>query len=332
MKRLLVHLTNSKNETRDFVFHSGTNAIDPSDRALFDFTSEEIASGGLSFDVDGIAISPFENEGGKVFELSVVSKGLCEFEAVFFLKSDENLADKAKAIRIDLSTLRDLPIEDESARMEKLDRIFEILKKWEVGYLLIDFSAENNRDHHNALLEKLVLLDDVVSLTLPYVPSKADAEDEDVIIRSDRALFPYAKQAIKEQSLNLVFAAIFSLIGSFGLTYGITLLNTEQTRGGIFSMILSVFCLFMIGDVSLSSYREKKALLPGNSYLLVILFSATTFLSSLLSCLITYLMNKDQADVLFLLAVGLVFGLFIAAFQLLSRFLAIRAKVRGKTA
>lgn len=138
----------------DLIFNNGLNFLDYDNKYIFDLLSlkNQIIKSG-SFIVDDFHVFPLMDPRKYAFVLNINSK-VININAVFILPL--SLKDKTRTeLKKSLITLKDLPLNDENEKQDKINKILDILKKHNASYVLLDLNDDINQQ--NAVLIKTVI-------------------------------------------------------------------------------------------------------------------------------------------------------------------------------
>lgn len=150
-------------------FNKGINSLKYEEKYLFDlFTlkNQVLLDGEILFNEQ--LLLPNLDENKRLILLLIKSK-------VFTLSISLNLYIDEKEVfanlQKDLSSLKDLPLITNEDKRNKIIQIFEVLKKYEIIYVLIDFNRRVNNQFKDLINEVLKgYVDDFVILTLEQDP------------------------------------------------------------------------------------------------------------------------------------------------------------------
>jgi len=149
LKSAIISAEDGPKEPINIVLDKGINHLDHTKEFVFSFFSsrnQSLDEGQLL--IDGKCFFPSEDDNDRLIILMIKSK-VIDLTACFVIpKSDK---EKFKKIQAELTSLKDLPLNNDEQKKNKVKLIFESLQKFSPAYLAVDFN-----DNVNQLYEKVI--------------------------------------------------------------------------------------------------------------------------------------------------------------------------------
>ena len=149
-----------------------------------------------------------------------------------------------------LKKLKEVTINDEREKEDKLILLKEELFKVKPSYLFIDLNDKENKG--NEFLFFKYFQDFICPVFLKEVKVARKVKKTKVIIKEHQVL----KTVFKDNSFNLSFLGFFCLLLSFLLPLSFYFFLTNQVLAGVIAILTPVLAVFMIIYVNYTLYKE----------------------------------------------------------------------------
>lgn len=312
----------------DVSFDNGLNILPVDKKAIFNFLSfKSVVLNSGEFIINGTKIVPLQNRELCLFLLGIGSQNInidaC-FESHFLEKQDF-----FKSIVDDLNKLKDLPLESDEQKKEKLQKIFDVLKAKKALYILLDNNEKTNVDS-KILIEEVIKNNekDLTIIALEYNPLEVaaqkkrerenstlvsfeqmptskmnDAEIKKHEIEHEKQLAKEAKIRAKLERKELKAEQVKAHKDEVKLREKETAIKLRKMKeSGEFSMT----------DILAETYKKN--------WLVFLLQILTVAFSVFLFAMIPYLFAEDKTIPAIIIAVNAVIALFVGIFIIVSSF------------
>ena len=248
---------------------------------------------------------------------------------ITFISSKKEQKKTLEDLQNGLFTLKDLPLESDEEKEFKIRRIFEIIKNFNIGYVMLDLNDDVNIVHRK-LIEKIVAefqqnltiiilnrapllalapVDDInvtvessgsessscgVDNQLNESDSSVQAEIKDEVVKRNKKKFKdyLAVKILKDFTSSYILIALECLFSIFALLLCPYFFNNDNIAWGIVLIIISVFGIFAN---LLFSFSNEKFLLkryfnePKANYINVIFLTLFNLIGAGLAYLLVFI-------------------------------------------
>lgn len=150
LKELIIHSKRASKEGVNLVFENGINSIEYSKRYIYDFLKlkDQNADSG-QFIVNGIEFFPINEERNESLNVFAIKSQVFCLVACFVVKNDEKKSF-VNDVSTSLNQLKDMPLENDEQKKEKIQSILSNISKFDIGYVL--YNKNNPINSENASL------------------------------------------------------------------------------------------------------------------------------------------------------------------------------------
>lgn len=166
----IINSDNKLDSNINVTFDKGMTILPIAKKHIFNFLAfKNVVLNSGEFIVGGVKIVPLENRELCLFLLTVNSQNIKMHVcfSTYFLEKKETL----NSIIDELTKLKDLPLTTEEEKKAKLQRIFEIIKKYNIVYILLNSNDKTNIDSKK-LIEEVIEENEseITFISLEYNP------------------------------------------------------------------------------------------------------------------------------------------------------------------
>lgn len=166
----IINSDNKLDSNINVTFDKGMTILPIAKKHIFNFLAfKNVVLNSGEFIVGGVKIVPLENRELCLFLLTVNSQNIKMHVcfSTYFLEKKETF----NSIIDELTKLKDLPLTTEEEKKAKLQRIFEIIKKYNVVYILLNSNDKTNIDSKK-LIEEVIKENEseITFISLEYNP------------------------------------------------------------------------------------------------------------------------------------------------------------------
>lgn len=166
----IINSDNKLDSNINVTFDKGMTILPIAKKHIFNFLAfKNVVLNSGEFIVGGVKIVPLENRELCLFLLTVDSQNIKMHVcfSTYFLEKKETF----NSIIDELTKLKDLPLTTEEEKKAKLQRIFEIIKKYNVVYILLNSNDKTNIDSKK-LIEEVIEENEseITFISLEYNP------------------------------------------------------------------------------------------------------------------------------------------------------------------
>lgn len=166
----IINSDNKLDSNINVTFDKGMTILPIAKKHIFNFLAfKNVVLNSGEFIVGGVKIVPLENRELCLFLLTVNSQNIKMHVcfSTYFLEKKETF----NSIIDELTKLKDLPLTTEEEKKAKLQRIFEIIKKYNVVYILLNSNDKTNIDSKK-LIEEVIEENEseITFISLEYNP------------------------------------------------------------------------------------------------------------------------------------------------------------------
>lgn len=322
-KELIILSRHAPNKGVSESFGNGLNLISLEKEYEFNFLKlKNQSSDGGSFIVNGITFFPEEDKEHSLLYLAINSKVFCL--ALTLVAESKDKKTTIEALQNELVTLRDMPLNNDEEKMAKINAILDTIKKYPLGYVLVDQNEDVNYDNNKLITDALEAHREDTTFIL--LEKEVDEDDEKEKKVEEKIKTPKVKKERVHHSN--VILDIFSEIGDF-----VTSLFTKPTWfyvGRVISDNVLLFFLtlleaaFVVFLAHLAPYYFVIDSAVWGVLLIIVLVICFVIFVLYLSASLSFL-EKDRPDnrtrialtitfteLFTLLGIGLAYGIFFA--------------------
>ena len=228
-------------------FKNGINHLESEDPTLdvLNLTSINIFKGKIITDDLTLDFSSLDKV--STYIVKIEGEKLGSFTAFFLHPLDK---ETLESFTSNLKKLKEVTINDEKEKEDKLILLKEELLKVKPSYLFIDLNDKENKG--NEFLFFKYFQDFICPVFLKEVKVARKVKKTKVIIKEHQVL----KTVFKDNSFNLSFLGFFCLLLSFLLPLSFYFFLTNQVLAGVIAILTPVLAVFMIIYVNSTLYKE----------------------------------------------------------------------------
>lgn len=316
-------------------FDKGLNYI--SDEKLFTFLNlkKKPIDGKIVIDNNELFL---DDTSTSFFVLAINSAVICL--TICYIQ-DENFKQNKEIIINELNGLKDLPLNNEAEKKEKISSIFKIINKFPISYGLINFNDEINKQNKSNILDVIRIYESDISFIVlqekkenNVVEENSSTSQKEVLIKKERKNYNNEIRNyflyLKNEIVLYILLMIESLIDVFLVCLTPFYFAKSDFVFAILCTILSILLLvfvvyFNCSSLSISIKKKEKNKYAFKNYFYLISAMIFSFLGFALSIGLFFLLKKFNILVEnelynnLLIIYPIVFGLVITFVPFLSK-------------
>lgn len=281
LSNIKVNISKKQEAILNFEFDKGIKYFSLDQKMLFEVLSikgQMVKEG--EFYIDDFCLYPLNDDLRYAFVLNINSQ-IIKLNAIFVLPL--SFKDKTrKQLKSALSQFKELPLQNDEQKIDKITKIIEVLQQYNVCYLLIDYDEEINKTHRE-LIEKVIeehkenmtifiydsSTEDIKLTSIESIKEKQDDLTIDIIahdknniepsLKSEAASTVYGwKTMLKELLMYYLFVGLFSIFLSVCSFSSIYLIRENSEVIAAILIVLDIVFFFIHVYVVASTYDEIK--------------------------------------------------------------------------